>query len=93
MKYADYLRSPEWRAKADAVLERDRGRCRRCDAAAEDVHHLTYERIFCEDLDDLIALCRTCHELDHKRLGLEESRRQEGLQRAAQNRRFRGIYS
>lgn len=37
--YDAYLRSEEWRAKADAVLEREHGRCQRCGDPAREVHH------------------------------------------------------
>jgi hypothetical protein len=30
-----------------------------------DVHHLTYERLGSELADDLLVLCRNCHELIH----------------------------
>jgi hypothetical protein len=30
-----------------------------------DVHHLTYERLGRESPDDLLVLCRDCHELIH----------------------------
>ena len=37
-----------------------------CTNEATDVHHLTYERIGKERLDDLQALCRKCHKQQHK---------------------------
>ena len=37
-----------------------------CTNEATDVHHLTYERIGKEWLDDLQALCRKCHKQQHK---------------------------
>lgn len=37
-----------------------------CTNEAKEVHHLTYERIGKEGLDDLQALCRKCHERKHK---------------------------
>ena len=37
-----------------------------CTNEATDVHHLTYERLGKERLDDLQALCRKCHEQKHK---------------------------
>lgn len=29
------------------------------------MHHLTYERLGCEWLTDLVALCKDCHEQEH----------------------------
>lgn len=62
-QYVAYLESTEWREKRDLVLVRAFGRCELlwCPNKACDVHHLTYARIFCEDLDDLIAICRQHH--------------------------------
>lgn len=37
-----------------------------CSNEATDVHHLTYKRLGKEQLDDLQALCRKCHEQKHK---------------------------
>jgi hypothetical protein len=31
------------------------------------VHHITYERIYAEDLDDLITVCNRCHEKVHSK--------------------------
>ncbi len=36
---------------------------------AEDVHHLTYARLYDEMLFDLIAVCRDCHERLHPEHG------------------------
>lgn len=93
MDYAEYLRSPEWRAKADAVMERDHGRCQRCGDPSVDVHHKTYDRIFCEWLGDLEALCSRCHRLVHGHLSFDEARRQERKQRGHADRRLRDLYA
>ena len=63
--YRLYLRSPKWRAKRKAVMTRDNGQCQFCGAKAIDVHHLTYVRIFNESIYDLVAICRSCHDLLH----------------------------
>lgn len=66
--YADYLASSEWRARREACMARDDHTCRSCRAPATEVHHLHYRRIGCEHPDDLVALCRSCHErADHTR--------------------------
>ena len=65
--YLRYLRSPEWQARRRAVWSRAKGRCERCGAPGRDVHHLTYERVGAERLDDLRLLCRRCHCLAHRR--------------------------
>ena len=66
-RYLEYLKSPEWRAKREQVLARDKYRCFECGAKGLlEVHHTTYKRIFNEHIDDLIALCPACHDDEHK---------------------------
>ncbi len=60
-----YLKSAQWATLRKLVLERDEFRCVKCFAAADHVHHLTYERWQNEELSDLVSLCRGCHELEH----------------------------
>lgn len=60
-----YLQSEKWKALRGQVLQRDGFMCVRCAAAAEQVHHLTYERWQNEELNDLVSLCRECHEKEH----------------------------
>jgi 5-methylcytosine-specific restriction endonuclease McrA len=69
-----YLRSRHWRAIRREKLEKAGYRCERCrlplfvkeERLVMDVHHLTYERLFHERLDDLQVLCRHCHNEVHK---------------------------
>lgn len=61
--YNDYLRSPAWRAKAEAVIRRAGGVCEACGTArATQAHHVTYRHVGAEPLFDLRAVCRPCHE-------------------------------
>ncbi len=65
-RYNLYLASREWAVKKQAVHERAGGLCERCrrhPIAA--VHHLTYIRKYNEDLMDLQAICRGCHDFVH----------------------------
>jgi 5-methylcytosine-specific restriction endonuclease McrA len=56
------MASREWRQLRKLVFLRNRGYCERCqEQTATQVHHLTYERLGHEDLDDLQALCDDCH--------------------------------
>ncbi len=65
--YAAYLLTPQWRAKRAKVLERDKYVCAGCGAArAEEVHHLTYDRVGREMLFDLVAVCAACHRSIHE---------------------------
>jgi 5-methylcytosine-specific restriction endonuclease McrA len=65
-KYREYLLSPEWREKRKLVLQRDNNICQSCkEKTAEQVHHLTYDNLFKEPLEDLQALCCKCHDKVH----------------------------
>lgn len=64
--YAHYLRSPHWkqirgRYRATRWLPQE---CI-CGEPRTDLHHMTYERVGAERLEDLIALCRNCHVMVH----------------------------
>lgn len=61
-EYDRYIHSAAWRRKADARLEIDGHICQVCGGEASDVHHLTYDRFGNEDMNDLVSLCRRCHE-------------------------------
>lgn len=60
--YDRYIHSSAWRRKADERLELDGHVCQVCGKEATDVHHLTYDRFGHEDMDDLVSLCRECHQ-------------------------------
>ena len=63
--YENYLKSPAWKVKRDAVIQRDGGQCV-CGAQATEVHHKTYHNIGKEPLSELVALCEECHERMHQ---------------------------
>lgn len=66
LSYGEYLRTKEWKKLRADVLRRDRGRCAYCGRKrATQIHHLTYKHIFHESLEDLVAVCRECHEAQH----------------------------
>jgi len=65
-KYDEYLRSEDWQDRRQQVLSRDRRRCTKCNSPHYlQVHHLTYSRVGKEEMEDLITLCRNCHEKEH----------------------------
>jgi hypothetical protein len=65
-KLQAYYASREWGLKKVAVRNRANGICERCKVNAMDhVHHLTYIRKFNEELTDLQAICRPCHDFTH----------------------------
>lgn len=65
-KYAAYLCSREWSVLKEAVKERSKGTCERCKLFDGDaVHHLTYERKYHENIEDLQHTCSHCHSFIH----------------------------
>lgn len=78
--YREYRRSRHWRLLRRRVLERDGHCCTICKRQHGDtdprlpegrttkleVHHLTYERIWREPLEDLVSLCQRCHATEHQ---------------------------
>jgi Leucine-rich repeat (LRR) protein len=64
-----YLNSNKWEVIRNAVIKRDR-LCASC-SESEDmhVHHVHYQRLGRENLNDLIVLCRICHFELHEKLG------------------------
>lgn len=70
-RYHQYLQSSEWKKKADVVRQKYCNTCQECGkrssaSRALDVHHKTYQRIGEEPLEDLVALCRACHDALHR---------------------------
>jgi 5-methylcytosine-specific restriction endonuclease McrA len=69
LPYRDYLKSYHWDLVRSAALKRDGNKCSDCGAdCAErplEVHHINYARKGNENLDDLMTLCRECHEERH----------------------------
>lgn len=64
--YNEYLDSPEWKNKRARVLARDNDKCterrKGCTERATEVHHLTYDNVGNEPLEDLTSVCHNCHE-------------------------------
>src|SRR5690348_5248702 len=75
-RYIEYLSSPEWKAKRKAVKERCSNICERCHRyLVDDVHHLTYDRVYDEPLEDLQGLCAGCHDFQHNHSGIDPLRK------------------
>lgn len=69
-----YLQSQEWRTKRELTLRRDRHCCRKCYSTSNlDVHHIRYSNIPNEHLDELITLCRSCHQSEHDHYGYPQT--------------------
>lgn len=71
-EYLEYLSSRVWKSKVAAVKKRCGNVCERCHKfLVDDVHHLTYERIHEERLEDLQGLCVGCHSFLHGNRGID----------------------
>lgn len=61
-----YLKTVDWRFRREPVLRRAQGCCERCHVCEPlEVHHLHYDTAGNETPEDLIAVCRDCHEFYH----------------------------
>ena len=68
-----YLKSQQWNTTRKSILKRDKYTCQSCgisDVSLE-VHHITYTRFMVEQPEDLVTLCRQCHQSIHDRLGYD----------------------
>ncbi len=64
MNYRKYMQSKAWKEKRQAKLDACSGKCEcegGCIREATQVHHLHYDSLGNEGLDDLQALCPKCH--------------------------------
>lgn len=85
--YHEYLNSNAWKTQRKWALIRANNQCERCGAQGRlgkkgsigysmgdslDVHHKTYENFKDEQPDDLIVLCRSCHEIEDENRRLQK---------------------
>lgn len=64
MNYRKYIKSDAWYAKQQAKLEASNGKCEcegGCIRDATQIHHLHYDTLGNEGMEDLLALCPKCH--------------------------------
>ena len=67
----EYLNSFKWSLLRNKRLLLDNYTCQSCklNNPPLEMHHLTYENIFNENIEDIISLCRECHQLQHDHYG------------------------
>ncbi len=67
MPYANRRETMEWQVLRNQMLRRAGYRCQLCSASGVrlNVHHNTYDNYGEERLEDLVVLCRPCHERHH----------------------------
>ena len=64
--YEAYLQTEEFDQIRQAVFSRDGRKCVVCGSTETlQPHHLTYDRLYHEEISDLITLCRRCHSIYH----------------------------
>lgn len=69
--YREYLKTEWWNRSRKRALRRAKFRCQLCNAkdTTLDVHHRRYDNLGFEGRDDVLVLCRICHEVFHERIG------------------------
>lgn len=69
---SQYMKSEMWQSKRLEVLRRDNHKCVVCNKKDNlDIHHISYENVGNESLDDLVTVCRKHHQLIHDRYGYD----------------------
>lgn len=64
--YYDYLNSKHWKKTRKNFLNKYGWQCKKCGRSQGVlVHHKNYNSVFNEDFNDLLPLCRDCHDKEH----------------------------
>jgi 5-methylcytosine-specific restriction endonuclease McrA len=68
--YHLYLSSPQWKETRRLILLKRGNNCEKCGIKVNNLynlhlHHLTYEDLYNEYEEDLMLLCKVCHEKEH----------------------------
>jgi len=67
--YEEYLKSDYWHEVREVMACRNAYRCEMCDKQIKlcdaNIHHTSYKHLGDENLDELVFLCRDCHEKVH----------------------------
>ena len=65
-EYIDYLKSDDWKERRKQLMEEVDWVCYKCGEKATQLHHLNYNNLGEEVLDeDVIAVCKDCHDEIH----------------------------
>jgi hypothetical protein len=68
IEYRAYLSTEHWINKRLSVLKERGCKCEKCGEYGNEIHHLSYEHLWDEPLNELQVLCRDCHEATHAAL-------------------------
>ena len=64
--HKSYMKSMRWHLLRAKALTRDEYKCAVCQSTDTlQLHHRHYENMGCENLEDVITLCKKCHEMLH----------------------------
>ena len=70
-KYRSYIHSKRWARKRRFYFSAFPKLCASCSSKDDlQLHHITYQRLGCERPEDLIMLCKECHEDFHEFIGI-----------------------
>jgi len=70
VEYRAYIKSTSWYAKRLERLELDNYKCQKCGTEYDlIVHHITYKNLGAETMEQLVSLCRSCHQAVHDKYG------------------------
>jgi hypothetical protein len=62
MGYKKYIQSPEWKKKREKAFEFLGRKCSKCKRTNNlDVHHINYDNLYEERINDVVVLCAVCH--------------------------------
>jgi len=64
--YLEYLRSDHWKDLRKSAIGQWGDRCSNCRVPEVDVHHLRYGMLYDVTVNDLMPLCRRCHDAVHE---------------------------
>ncbi len=87
--YHEYLRSAEWAQKRSFVIGLYGAVCTSCGSTNHiQVHHKSYKNLHSEaEIDDLIVLCRDCHEVEHEADGYRKFNRNRRREMQSRNKK------
>lgn len=86
-KYQNYLLSNEWAQLKIDIYEARGRKCEQCGNTRQlHIHHLTYKNIYNEEPEDLIILCKPCHEKEHnikskKKKPIKKTKNDKGIKK------------
>lgn len=67
--YSKYIVSESWKNFTKRFYKKNKKECASCSGKTEiDIHHMTYERLGHELMEDVVALCNDCHFSFHERM-------------------------